>query len=368
MKTWIAAVAVLTALGMTTVARAAPACRDSGDANVSEMSFDAKDPKVAKGLDIGLQLALTPPSFPAEDIAKNKNACLRGDFMVGNERWQIYGDDKDQPTRWATGATSSRVVFLAAVPDPVQAADWYDKYQKDPKTPATFKGTLYVIVVADGDTRTVYQFSRVIPDNYHLAMRMKAALEGTAPQAATMDEKTQEVTLGALGGSQSDTSIKRFTDADGTFFVAQADGSIRHPPSGLLCPARIGDYERKDLSVFNPAEGGLDLDCRYFGKTSWVTVFETRFRHSDLDKVFGDYLRDAQAHATFDHDLPPPGAVSTALPMKSAFWLAHDGSRQGMWVAAQGEWFMEIRVTYALGDEAKVAAFAQKVLDLAAAH
>ncbi|HEY3811804.1 MAG TPA: hypothetical protein VGL66_01145 [Caulobacteraceae bacterium] len=358
----IAATAALTAFAIATAAHAAPACHDTGDANVTEMSFNAKDPTVTKGLNIALQLALEPGTFPAEDIAKNKDACLRGEFVVGSERWQIWGDDKDTPSRWAVNDRTQRVVFLAIVPDPAQAAAWFDKYQKDNNTPAQFSDRLLAIVVADGDRRTVYQFSRVIPDDYHLSRRMKAALTGTTPPTATMDIKTGEVSLGVLD-TNSLADIKAFKEADGTYFFAQADGSARHPPSGLDCPAQIGGFVRKEMRVINPAEHGLDVSCHYYAEKSWFSVFDTRYRGNTLDKVFSDYVRDGHANAPVDHDLPAPGAVSTALPIKSAFWQATDGSRQGVWVAAQGDWYVELRVTYAAGDEAKVTAFVQTMLD-----
>ena len=358
----IAAIAVLASLGFAAAAHAAPACHDAGDANVTEMTFNAQDSIVVMGLNVGLQLALEPPSFPSEDIGKAKDACLRGEFVVGSERWQIFGDDKDTPLRWAVNDRTGRIVFLAIVPDPAEAADWFQKYQKDHKTPASFSKRLLAIVVADGDTRTVYQFSRVIPDDYHLSRRMQAAISGALLPTATMNVKTGEVTLGALD-TKTDLGVKAFKDADGSFFIAQTDGSARHGPSGLDCPTRVGDFIRKELRVLNAAAGGLDVSCHFYAEKSWFSVYDTRYRGSDLGKVFGDYVRDGHADAPVDRELPAPGAVNTSLPIKSAFWRAKDGSLQGVWVAAQGDWYLELRVTYAAGDETKVTAFAQTLLD-----
>jgi hypothetical protein len=367
------AAAALLMLGAAGVASAAPACHDQGFVNVTDMSFNPKDETVMRGLSAGLQLALEPASFPAEDIAKAHDACRRGEFTVGRDHWEIFGDDKDTPPRWAVGPDRKRIVYLAAMPDPLEAAAWAKKYEADPKTEAKFSGFLYAVVVSDGDGRLVYHVSRVVPDDYHLALLMKAALSGEAAPMAVLNAKTHQVDLSGIekaasagSGPAGAAKPSRFKTADGTYFVGLADGSVRHVPSSLVCPAKIDSYARLDMSVMNPADGGRDVFCRFFAEKSWFSVFATRFDGSTLQDVFNGYLKDAQANTPQARILAPPGRVSTDLPMQSAFWLGTEGASQGLWVARKGDWYFEIRATYTPGEEAKAAAFAQKMLDLLA--
>jgi hypothetical protein len=349
----------------------APACRDTGSAAVTDVWFDTSDQTVVKGLAVSLQLGLSPASSPSEDVEKNRDACRRGEFSVGKDHWEIFGDDKDSPPRWAIGPDRKRIVYLAIVPDPIEAAAWSDKSRVDPKLPADFKKALYVVAVAEGDRRLIHHFSRVIPDDYHLAGYFKAALAPDAKPLAVYDAKTGQADLGGLDAAQAPVNsgnkggeLLRLTSPDGTYFIPLSDGSARHTPSGFVCPVKIGKFERKDMSVLNPADGGRDVMCRYFSDKSWFSVFDTRFDDGTLEEVFAGYLKEAQGQTPVASTLPPPGDVKVDLPVKSAFWLGQEGARQGMWVARKGAWYIEVRVTYVAGDETAVAAFAQTMFDL----
>jgi hypothetical protein len=174
--------------------------------------------------------------------------------------------------------------------------------------------------------------------------------------------------MAVLGAATTAYASDTQTQADGTYFVAQADGSVRHAPSGLVCPAQIGAFVRRDMTVIDPTDGGIDIDCRFFAAKSWVSAFDTKYQNMTLDSVFDGYLKGAKDNDGVDHDLPAPGAVTSSLPVRSGFWQARDGKLQGMWVAAKGDWYLELRVTYVAGDEAGVTAVAQQILDLAASR
>jgi hypothetical protein len=344
-------------------------CSDPGSANVTDLSFSKDDATILKGLTVAIQLGLQPKSFPADDIEKNKAACRRGTFTARGETFQIFGDDKDSPPRWAIGADPKRIAYEVLLPDPAQAADWYDKYQRDPKTPADFSKRLYALVITDGDRRLIYQFSRVLPDNYHLAQNMRATLDGKWSPVAVLDAATGEVDLSNIGkagvrpltGEATPSPLMRMAQPDGVYFVSDPGGGVHHTPSGLVCPAEVAGYKRVDMSVFKPEDGGVDLLCRYFSAKSWFSVFETKIPDSSIDKVFADYLKDAQAQTPVAGALPPPADIPS---VRSAFWTGHEGARQGMWVARKDDWYLEVRVTWSEGDEANVAAFTRAIFAL----
>lgn len=170
--------------------------------------------------------------------------------------------------------------------------------------------------------------------------------------------------LGAAAPALAQQDLQKMSAPDGTYFIAVGDGSARHAASGLVCPTRIGKYERKSMAVLNPADGGRDVMCQFYSDTSWFSVFNTRVDDGSLEDVFDGYVKEAYGQRPPEQTLEAPGPVRTDLPVKSAFWVGNDGNRQGMWVARKGRWYLEARVTYTAGEEADVASFAQAIFDL----
>jgi hypothetical protein len=377
MKRLVLAIAAATALGMgggiAGQAVAAPTCHDTGSADTRYLAFEADDNAVREGLKVSFRLGLEPAQFPADDIAKNRDACRRGQVAVNGTPVQIYGDDKDTPPRWAT-APDGRIAYFALTPDPFEALEWSKAPHKDGDATVSFKSMIYLLVVTDGDRRLIYSATRKLPDDYHLASQLRAALEKRWTPFAVMDLKTGAVDLDhlELAATQSVAAglakePKTFTQPDGEFFVAQADGGALHARSGLNCPARVGPYERNDMAVLNPADGGVDLMCRYFSPGSWFSVFDTLYHNASLDSVLAGYVKEAQGVTPPQRVLSPPGPLKTALAYKATFWVGKEGGYQGLWVVKRGEWYIELRATYKPGEEAAVAAFAQRMFDLLAA-
>lgn len=346
----------------------AAACHDPGSANVTDLSFNKDDPAILKGLTVAIQLGLEPKSFPADDIEKNNAACRRGTVTAGGETFQVFGDDTDSPPRWAIGPDPKRIAYEVLIPDPEQAADWIDKHQRDPNTPANFSKMLYALAITDGDRRLIFEFSRVLPDNYHLALNTRAALEGKWSPVAVLDASTGEVDLSNIGMAgprlltgEALSSLTGMKQPDGVYFASDPDGGVHHTPSGLLCPAEIAGYKRIDMSVIKPEDGGADVMCRYFSAKSWFSVFETRIPNTSIDQVFAEYLKDAQTQT------PIAGALASPVvfpSVRSAFWTGQEGARQGMWVARRDDWYLEVRVTWSEGEEANVVAFTRAIFAL----
>ena len=365
-------IAALLACALVTPALSAPACKGHGDATNTNLALPAGG-EVADGLKVALQLGVEPPTPIVESIRKNPDPCQRGFFKAGETRFNIFGDDGDSPVRWAVEAGGQRLVYLATIPDPIEALAWSKRRQADANAPALFTHSLYALVVADADRRLIYRYSRVIPDDYHLALYMRAALEGRWTPVSEYNVRTRVVDLshlGKAGTQEADDGLapgfrpERFAEPDGVFFHAQPDGAGRHEPSGLLCPKDLGEFRRTDLAVLNPAEGGVDVFCRYFTSKGWISVFDTRYADKPLDRVFEDYLAEAHRSTPLLRSLPAPGEVVSRSPMKANFWQGQEGGYQAMWVVKNGPWYVEIRATYQAGEEGHVAGFAQSMIDL----
>jgi hypothetical protein len=133
--------------------------------------------------------ALSPETFPADDIASKSDACRRGEFTANGRTFQLFGNETDTPPRWAIGPDRRRIVYLAMAPDPAEAL-------QAARTRATqislTKPPTYVLAVTDGHRRRIYQVSNAIPADDRLMTSMRDALEGRLPLMATFDAKSGE--------------------------------------------------------------------------------------------------------------------------------------------------------------------------------
>jgi len=153
-------------------------------------------------------------------------------------------------------------------------------------------------------------------------------------------------------------ALDRLTRADGVFFVDAAEGAVRFTASGFVCPAAAGSLERADLLVVDPADGGRDLGCRLFkaGDKTWISVFVTRYDDGrSAQTQFDTHISEAVAvapPAPGSPDLDPPlAAGAPPLPSHGRFWKDAEGRGQGVWLCRVGRWYVEVRATFAEGDE-----------------
>jgi hypothetical protein len=170
----------------------ATTCKGTGSPAAKVLTFDATDPDTVNGLNIALQMGLTPATFPAGDIAKIATPCKRAKFTVGGLDYSLYGTDGTLPYRWATTPSHpGETAFTALMPQPKPALDWYRKYQTDNKTEAQFStGTdmMFVLAITSNDKREIYRFYSAEPDDATLTSDMCAALSGELPIVATFTE------------------------------------------------------------------------------------------------------------------------------------------------------------------------------------
>jgi len=349
-------------------------CSAQGSATASALRV-AASPDARESFGDSLELALADPASPAQTIGQVAAACRRGTFKAGADTYTLFGDDGSALPRWARGPDPARIAYLVRIPDPMQALAWRRGRHARNETPS-FDKYLYALVVTDAGRRLVYEFRRETPDDYRLALAMRAALEGRWTPVAVVDTRNAHVdvthldlagTLDAAAIFSAAPGPRPFPAPDGQIFRPQSDGGALHAASGLVCPARVGPYARTDFAVFDATEGGRDVMCRFFTDKSWLSVFETKFPGRSFEEVFAGYLRDAHNGSPAAGPLAPPGDVRSTLPLKAEFWRGQEGALQALWLVKKGDWFLEVRATYQPGQEAAVAAFAQTILDQVAA-
>jgi hypothetical protein len=180
---------------------AQPACHGAGFPAAKELAFDPHDETISEGLNIALQMGLTPATFPADDIAKIAKPCRRLDFEAAGLTYSLYGTDDALPYRWASTPTRpGEVAYTAAMPGPGPALDWYLKNGRN-STSAQFSTgteTLVVLAITAGDTREIFRFYDKTPADAVLAADMCAALSGELPVVATLTEGSGTADLSHL--------------------------------------------------------------------------------------------------------------------------------------------------------------------------
>jgi hypothetical protein len=178
-------------------------CKPSNADSARVLSFDPGDANTINGLDISFQLGLSPETFPAKDIEAQKQPCKRLDFDAKGLTYSLRGEDGATPPRWATTPTHpGETAYIAWLPSPTAALDWYAKYQTDKNTPAQFNthGAMMVVLsITSGENREVFRFYDSVPDDRTLSQDMCAALAGELPIIAIYHADSGQSELSHLG-------------------------------------------------------------------------------------------------------------------------------------------------------------------------
>lgn len=163
--------------------------------------------------------------------------------------------------------------------------------------------------------------------------------------------------------TQNEKIVAQTPDTGGVF-VVQDDGSIRHVPSGTICPANFQNVHFAHADIFSSVAGaGTDVGCDYArnnpagSAVSKLTIFITKAPDGmTLDAAFARYNREIQAAY--------PGAVpmpqSLRIGDKKTGQYATDYRAAGYTVSIDGQnyhselivglwngWMLEVRATYA---------------------
>jgi hypothetical protein len=160
------------------------------------VSLEERDQDFVAGLTIGVVMALTPQTFPSEQIAANDEACTRGEFQANSQTYRAFGADADSPPRWAMSEDSQRIVYLAIMPPPEVVRRWVR--ETGGRGALTFRESpQYRLASTNGETRDIHLIFAEMPGDAQLHAAFKDALEGRLPRIATFNSATGDLVLAA---------------------------------------------------------------------------------------------------------------------------------------------------------------------------
>lgn len=146
------------------------------------------------GINVSLMLALTPSTFPTEQIDQTTDTCARGNFISSGYEYSVFGLDVNSPPRWALSEQTDRIAYLAVGPPPSAAFDWYA--ETGGSGAAQFsEPPVYIVAVTDGDFRDVYAFLKAMPSDKQLMELFRDSLSGTSKRLLRFNAQTANMEI-----------------------------------------------------------------------------------------------------------------------------------------------------------------------------
>jgi len=144
-------------------------------------------------------------------------------------------------------------------------------------------------------------------------------------------------------------------------FRGHQAGTLEHLQSGLVCPARIGEYRRIEATVFD--KFGLDVSCGYHTGTVVITLYLTRRTGTGVDAALAEAKREL---LQFGADRHPQSISELRSTNGGRDWVTvlygEDGDiHSAIWLADLDGWTLEYRATYPAVDETRVTADIAKI-------
>lgn len=326
-------------------ASAAP-CTTQGEASAPPVNF----PTPNRQLDVTLGQLMVSTLVPdVADKARRVVGCTRGEFQALGTTYVLTGENGDGVPREAVRADRGLgpSVYLAPLPVPQTA-----------NGAAQVRPHALVVVEVNGQ-RAAKRLYANLPADDVLLRDIPIAL-GAAPALVALNPTTKQVFVyvgatapGVSGGPRS------LTAPDGQVFVDAGNGAVRHVPTGVVCPAQLNGRPRSRMTIYDPAEGGRDVDCGYGagGEASWHSFYLTKAAPVSEQDYFDQAAAGARVQATVVNDVASP--VPTGAPpnpSRASFWNDRGGLVQGVMVSKIGDWHVKVRTTYSPGAEAETAA------------
>lgn len=319
-------------------------------------------------LAIGLDDSQSAAGLWPRDTIQTAPACPLRAFDAAGKRYTLSGGINRVPPRFAT-APNGDTLALTILPS---IPEGYAIHKRGAEGNVEVKRPISALVLLRPTRFFVLKLYDGQPADDALVEDMKAAATRSLPVLASFHPTSRAVSLDVAVASGRQAFFLRppsvgttalITGPDGDLFKAGVDGALILPASGFVCPADANGFSRGDMLVIDPADGGSDLACRFFGADSWFSAFVTRFDDGrSEEQQFKIYLAQGQQAA------PPVGEVKIdKLPRggRRAVWTDAEGQRQEMWLLRLGKWYVQLRVTATPGDAAAVDAAATALLDLA---
>jgi hypothetical protein len=369
----LATLAALIALAAPFAARAEAPCPPRltpGKAVALEAPLDEHD---RLGLGWAAILGLSPPSreWPWSSFAHG-SACSAGDFKIGETTWTLHRGTGDAPAMWARPASGDGMAFLALAPS---LDEGFDYSQTNPRPePLELHHPGYLLVVAHQRNWFLTRVYDALPPPAQVMADMAAGLKGQTPLIATFDPDGAAISFSMATQSDARAILAepkpgqggmpaRLWAPDNELYQRMTDGSVRMAGSGFLCPKAAAGFPLSDLWVANVTELRRDLSCRYIGSSpqtqgAWISIFVTRRpEHPPLKTIYDGYVEEIRGQHTLA--APATAPLAAGPPQKPAYagaWTTAEGSGEGLWVAAVGDWYIEVRATYATGQADTVGA------------
>ncbi|MEM8564708.1 MAG: hypothetical protein AAGF57_20875 [Pseudomonadota bacterium] len=190
MKTTVLAIA---AFLIAPFASAIPQC-DTVDGPSETLVPEGDTQAFLTGVNISLLLALTPSTFPEEQINAVTASCTLGSFVSDEIQYSAFVSSSGSPPIWATDSDESRIAFLAIAPPPKVATEWY--YRTGGKGSLQFENPpIYVAAITDGDSRDVYAFYHSLPSDEQIIELFEAALAGDQKRLLRFDTKSNKMEI-----------------------------------------------------------------------------------------------------------------------------------------------------------------------------
>lgn len=197
--THLAAMAIALA-AFTHAATAAP-CKTQGSSTVPELSLDLRDREALTGLRIAFYLGLLPKTFPMDAIAKIGSPCSRGKPAGLAKPVELFGENENEPPRWAIVSGEAQPYFFVAVmPKPGPAMAWWDQ-PKDKRGPATFKKGEWMsalVVIGKTGRRLVLAFFSQTPSDDRILTLVKEYEAGTRQALVGLDVENGAVAVNPI--------------------------------------------------------------------------------------------------------------------------------------------------------------------------
>lgn len=147
------------------------------------------------GLNVSMIMALTPDTFPDENINDIKHRCSVSTTSSTSATFSLFGSKSEIPSRWATLNNRERTAYIAIAPPPNVALAWYNETGGRGAAFSFTQPPIYVAAVADGVNREIYAFFLTMPSDQQVELLFNSALNRDAKKLASFNVTTNKLDI-----------------------------------------------------------------------------------------------------------------------------------------------------------------------------
>jgi hypothetical protein len=354
-------VALLAAIAIPCLVQAQPpavACPPvDGAGQAIDLTAPLNEPaRLGLGYALMIGVASDDRDWPHSKLAV-ETPCTLGTFKVGAVDWTLNGGADAALPRWAAPASGDGLAFLTRTPS-VQQGYAYSQASQKPMM-MSLGSAMYALVIEREQSRLITRLYDGVPPMSALLADMDASLRGARAPIAALDPVSGAVSFIIATQSQRRAIIPgllpgeggkaaRLQSPDGDLFVAAPGGAARMTPTHFLCPASLEGMALRDLDVGDATEAARDLSCSFVGDKGRISVSVTR--HADrppAKALYDDNIESIKKTGFIAGAAPQPlGAGPPPRPLFATAWADRNNQRQGLWLTAISDWYVEVLATY----------------------